>query len=85
MIVLEVLLGRTFTHHFYQNPPYMNWGHNDAAGIKTPRAITAEDLSRRGHHYLIYDINQGKTIQFASGLSANWTPRVGDLHDLRIP
>lgn len=84
VIVLQVLPGGTFTHHFYQNPPYMNWGHTDAAGIMTPRAITSTDLSERGGHYLIYDIDQGKTIQFASGLSANWTRNVGDLHDLKL-
>lgn len=84
VIVLQVLPGGTFTHHFYQNPPYMNWGHSDAAGIMTPRAITSEDLSERGGHYLIYDIDQKKTVQFASGLSANWTKNVGDFHDLKL-
>lgn len=85
VIILEVQPGGMFTHHFYQNPPYINWGHSDAYDLNTPRAFSASDISERGPHYLIYDINQGKTIQFASGLSANWTQYIGDLHSLRIP
>ena len=81
VIILEVLPGGTFTHHFCQNPPSINWGYKDAAGIRTPRAITSDDITENSKHYLIYDIDQGKTIQFASGLSANWRPNYGDLHD----
>lgn len=84
VIVLEVQPGGTFTHHFYQNPPYMNWGYDDAAGIRTPRAITSDDMSGNRKHYLIYDIDQGKTIQFKSDLSANWKENVGDLHDFNF-
>lgn len=84
VIVLTLLPGGTFTHHFYQNPPLMNWGYSDAFGIKTPRALTSDDFTYRGDHILVYDIDQGKTIQFVSGLSANWHKYAGDLHDFKF-
>ncbi len=78
-IVLSIQPGGLFTHNFSQNPPYYNWYDNDAAGIKTPRAITSED----GPQYLIYDLSTDKVVEFASGLTQPWS-RLGDKHDLSI-
>lgn len=84
VIVLELEPGGTFTHNFYQTPPTINWGYNDASGRRTPRAIDSTDITSTSHHYLIYDIDAGKTIEFASGLSVAWTKNVGDKHDLSV-
>lgn len=79
-IVFNVLPGGTFTHKFTQNPPYYNWYDNDSAGIQTPRAITAADVSQRGPHYLVYDLDTKRVVEFASGLTQPWT-NLGDKHD----
>lgn len=83
-IVLAVRPGGTFTHKFSQNPPYINWNDKDAAGIKTPRSITQEDWDERGAHYLVYDLNTDKVVQFISGLTKPWNHKVGDLHGVEI-
>lgn len=83
VIVLQLNPGGTFTHKFSQNPPYYNWYNNDAAGIATPRAITSTDVNSRGGHYLIYDINAGKVIEFASGLTKPWS-NIGDKRNLKL-
>lgn len=68
---------------FSQNPPYINWYNKDAAGLETPRAITSTDVNERGGHYLIYDVNSDKVIEFASGLTKPWIRNIGDKHDLK--
>ena len=83
VIVLQLNPGGEFTHLFSQNPPYYNWYNKDAAGIETPRAIDSTDISSRGGHYLIYDIDTGVVIEFASGLTKPWS-NLGDKHDLKL-
>lgn len=80
-IVLEVLPGGMFTHRFFQNPPYYNWGWKDYLGNVTPRPLTEKDCTPYSHHYLIYDLDTGNTVEFASGLTKTWSP-IGDKHDL---
>lgn len=80
-IVLAVKEGGLFTHKFSQNPPYIDLGNKDMAGEVTPRAINSTDVNSRGGHYLIYNIDTGTVVEFASGLTKPWS-NLGDKHDL---
>lgn len=82
-ILLALKPGGLLTHKFTQNPPYINWGNNDAWGIETPRALNAADFDNNAGHYLIYDLTTGKVEEFASGLSKTWSS-LGDKYNLVI-
>lgn len=80
VIVFELRSGGVFTHKFSQNPPYYNWENEDAVGNETPRAITMADVE--SGNYLIYDVDSGEVIEFASGLTKPWT-NLGDKRALK--
>ncbi len=68
--------GGTFEHEFKQNPPYYDWGTNDAAGYPTPRQFGSE-VNLYGGSYLVYDRSTGQVVEFVSSFSKQWSG-IGD-------
>lgn len=72
-IIFQITGGGTFEHEFTQNPPYVNWGTNDAKGYPTPRQFGSEVNAFPS--YMIYDLDTGKVVNFYSELSKEWSSR----------
>ena len=81
--IFNVGQGGTWEHYHDQNPPRVFHNYNDMANKYTPRSLDAEDINDFGYHFMVYDLDTQKVVEFASGLSYEWSDR-GDKQNERL-